>query len=82
MCPNEFMGDFVIDEEGTTCNDIDLYIQVGLFNCTAEENVYYIEMGASLCCENYQMEPCNHFFNESKHFFLDIVFYPYCFTKR
>ena len=62
MCPDDFMDEFIIDEEGTTCNDIDYYIAMGYVDCESEEDqiTYY----ASMCCENIHMEHSSYFFSK------------------
>ena len=68
MCPDDFMGELIIDgfgfdeEEGVTCNDIDSYIKIDMVDCESEEEQGTITLFASMCCENMHMEPCNNYY--------------------
>ena len=82
MCPDDFMGEliideFILDEEGITCNDIDSFIKIDMVDCESEEEQGIITLLASTCCENIHMEPCNNFYllSRSKRKLINGIFF-------
>ena len=61
MCPDDFMGEFIFDEWGITCNELDTYFTTGILDCEDEDS---IQLFASMCCENIHMEHSSYFFSK------------------
>ena len=75
MCPDDFMGEFIIDEEETTCSDIDYYIAMGYVDwCESEEDQGSMMYYASMCCENMHMEHSSYFFSKWKRKWINTIF--------
>ena len=77
MCPDDFMGEFIFDEEGgLTCNEMDSFIAMGILDCESEEELFAIFFLALMCCENMEMESCNiyYLFNRSKRKLINDIF--------